>query len=170
MDMMKQAFTPNTIGRKRIRIGSPWANTNVTMFQSIEIVLGAAAGKTMFQNLTQLDGAIVQRMCIFPTPVAAYSAQTYNTAVPTLGDYQAMFFTFMRGDFNILQNVPALVLNPFFDNDGTTATTVNSNPFWDILFTPQPIDFNKSYTWMAATPSNAALRVSLGVTYYYPNN
>jgi hypothetical protein len=67
-----------------------------------------------------------------------------------------------------LENIPSLVLNPFLDADSTAATTINSNPFWNILFSPQPIDFNKSYVWMADAPSGNSIKVSLGISYYYP--
>ena len=142
-------------------------NTNKLMYQAVDIILGTTSGKTMFQNLTQLQNATIVRMSIIPPKMASYSSQTYNSNIPTLADYKNMFFTFMRGDTNILENVAALVLNPFLDSDGAAATTANSNPFWDKLFTPQIIDFNKSYVWMAANPSAANLVVSIGVSYFY---
>jgi hypothetical protein len=138
------------------------------MYQAIEVIINTT-GKTQFQNLTQLQGAVITQMAIIPPKIAAYSAQTYDTVIPTKADYQAMFFTFMKGSDQVLENVPALVLNPFNDNDGAAATTVNNNPFWDVLFSPQEIDFQKSYVWMATAPSTAGIKVSIGVSYYYPN-
>ena len=140
------------------------------MRQAIEITLGANAGKTMFQNLTQLDGATIVSMNIIPPKVSSYSAQTYDANIPTLDDYKAMFFTFLRQDVQILENIPALDLNPYSDNDSTAATTVPNNNSFANLFTPQIIDFNKSYVWMAAAPSAAGLKVSLLVCYFYANS
>lgn len=159
MNMIKRSNTRNTIG----------AVSNL-MFQSIEIILGTVGGKTLFQNLTQLDGATVVSMFIISPKVAAYSAQTYNSTIPTLADYQAMFFTFMKGDIQVIENLPALALNPFSDSDTNVATSFDSNLFWESLYSPQEIDFNKSYVWMAAAPSTPGLRVSLGVSYFYANN
>ncbi len=143
------------------------ANVGSLMYQAVDIILNTNAGKTMFQNLTQLQDATIVRMAIVPPKMANYSSQTYNSNIPTLADYKNMFFTFMKGDITILENVAALILNPFIDGDSTAATTANSNPFWDKLFTPQKIDFNKSYVWMASAPSSANLVVTLGVSYFY---
>ena len=158
-----QQRTGNTIGDYR---GNIPPNKKI-MKQAIEIVLGAASGKTMFQNLTQLDGATIVNMSIVTPKIASYSAQTYDSNIPTLADFKAMFFTFMKDNVQVLENVPALDLNPYNDNDSTTATTISNNPFWDMNFSPQVIDFNKSYIWMAAAPSAAGIKVSLLVTYYY---
>jgi hypothetical protein len=154
----------NTIGAGQ---STQKSNSNKIMIQAIEITLGTTAGKSMFQNLTQLDGAVITQMSILPPKVSDYSAQTYSANIPTLADFKAMFFTFMRQDTQTLENIPALMLNPFNDNDSTAATTIPNNNFWKDSFSPQIIDFNKSYIWMANTPSAAGLKVSLLVSYYY---
>ena len=124
-------FSRNTIG------ANANANAGKIMKQAVEIQLGSSSGKTMFQNLTQLDGAVIVTISIVPPKISSYSAQTYDSNIPTLDDYKAMFFTFLRQDVQILENIPALDMNPYNDNDSATATTANNNPFWDQNFSPQ---------------------------------
>ena len=155
----------DTIGKIGNTYGTPKGKI---LFQAIEIILGATQGKTVFQNLTQLDGAIITNIGLITPKVSGYSAQTYNSNIPTLADLKAMFFTFQKDNIQVLENIPALTLNPYMDNDGSTATTITSNNYWEMLFSPQPIDFNKSYVWMANAPSTANIVVSLGISYFYP--
>lgn len=157
------------MNRKR-KVGSPLSSnmfTGLVMYQSIEIIL-TSQGKTMFQNLTQLQGAVIVRMAIKPPSMANYSSQTYSANIPTIDDYKNMFLSFKRGNVFVIQDMAALELNPFQDSDSTAATTANNNVFWDKLFSPTPIDFDQSYVWMASAPSSYEIVLTLGVSYYYP--
>lgn len=137
----------------------------IRRYTSIEVII-LQQGQTQIPDQTQLRGCFIDGIVVLPKIISLYSAVTGKSTVATNADLSAMTLSLQRASDNVIQNIPMLALNPYTSYDNTIGNTLLRE-----LFLPQYIDFNQSSIYMATTPSNTTVgvTVSLGIYYYNPN-
>lgn len=137
----------------------------IRRFMAIEIIINSK-GQTNIPDQTQLRGCVIDSVTVLSGIVAAVSPVTASSNIATQSDLENLTLSLVRGSDNILQNMPALMLSPFY-NQGATPT--QAAQMMREVFLPQPIDWNQSFLYLGADPSSSSIVVSLGVYYYNPS-